>query len=103
MPGTRGGRMGQGQVNPAVIGILGAIGVVALIAVVYFALIKPGRDAAAAQKDWVSPEAAAARAPGGKPKDASHEAFLDELRAKEHGGAAPTTAPPAGRSRRRDE
>src|SRR4051794_13942478 len=96
----RGSATVQKEISPAVIGILGTVGVLAVLAVVYFALIKPGRDAAQAQKEWTSPEAAALRAPGGKPKDATHEAFVEQLRAKERGGAAGATV---GRSRRRDE
>ena len=93
---TKGGRMSTVQVNPF---IAGGVGLIVIALVAYFVFIKPGQDASKAAKDWISPEAAAARAPENRAKNPGKEAFLAQLRAKERSGAAA----PAPRSRRRDE
>jgi len=85
--------LGAKQVNPAIAIVIAVV--VVLIGIFVF-VIKPGRDADQAQKNWTSPEAVAARSPEGKPKDAAHEALVQQLQAKEgRQGGRP--------NRRRDE
>ena len=68
------------QVNP-IAAIAGAVVLVAALA--WFLWLGPKVQADKAARDWVTPQAAAARAPGGQPRDAAHEATVQKLRAKE--------------------
>ena len=65
------------------------IAVVAVVALGYFFLIRPGQREAQVRAEWVTPEAAALRGPG-KPRDESHEQFVQKLREKE-GSRRPLT------------
>ncbi len=76
-------------VNPVAV----IIGVVVLVLVIgYFAWLRPKQQEDQIVKEWTSPENVKRRSPEGRVTDPSHEAFVAQLRAKEHGGEA-TAAP----------
>ena len=70
------------QVNPIPV-IAG--GVVLAATLCWFMWLGPKSQEDRAVKEWTSPAAAAARAPGSQPKDATHEAFLQTVHAKQGG------------------
>lgn len=83
------------EINPAIL-------VIVVLAIVvsagYFLWLRPQQAADKAAKDWVTPEAAAARAPENRPKDPAHEALVQQLIQKERGSTNGVRV-----QRRRDE
>jgi len=59
------------------------VGVLLLLGLGWFFWLRPQQEADKAAKEWTSPEAAAARSPENRPKNAAHEAIVEQLRQKE--------------------
>ena len=85
----------RNPVNPA---ILVAILVVAVGAAAYFLWLRPTMQENKIRQEWTSEEAVNKRGPNA-PRDASYEAEIQQLRAKERNGQAGVLP---GTDRRRD-
>jgi len=72
-------RMRETHINPIPVV---AVSVIIAGGLAYFFWLKPSMEESKIKKEWTNPEQAALRAPGGKPVDQSHEAFLADLRQK---------------------
>ncbi len=84
---------GSNEINPIPVVVAA---VVLAGALCWFLWLGPKLAADKAASNWATPEAAAARSPENKPKNAAHESLVQQLREKEGGGG--------GRARsRRDE
>ena len=92
-PGKPKSGLSQREVNPVPFIVAGVVLVVVLI---FFFVIKPGMDQRKIEGEWSDPKNAALRGPG-RPKDPAADALAAQLRAKELGNK------PAGRGRRRDD
>lgn len=73
-------KLRQAQVNP-IVAIVGAVALVLVLG--YFFWLRPAQQEDAIRNNWNTPEAAALRAPGGRPKNEEHERFVEQLRQKE--------------------
>jgi hypothetical protein len=72
-------KLSQIQVNPVPVIV---VAVLAAAGLGYFFFIRPGQVESKIKENWATQEAAALRGPG-RPVNASHEAFVAELRRKE--------------------
>lgn len=74
------------QVKPAPVI---AAGVVIAAAMCWFLWLGPKVETDNTVKNWATPAAAAARSPENRPKDAKHEAVVQQLRQKEGAAGVP--------------
>ena len=81
-------KLRETAVNPIAV-IIGVV--VIVLAVGYLGWLRPKMQEDKIVKEWTSPENVRKRSPEGRVTDPTHEAFVAQLRAKEHAGAATST------------
>ncbi len=83
-------KLKETAVNPVAV----IVGVVVLVLIVgYFGWLRPKMQEDKILAEWTSPENVKARSPEGRVTNPAHEAFVEQLRAKERGGAAGGQSP----------
>jgi hypothetical protein len=94
MPASQKGGLKSIEVNPLAVG---AVAIVIVLVLGYAFWLRPMQQQSKIEKEWTTPEAAAARGPGGGTKDPAAASLAEQLRQKEGSNRANTQG-----SRRRE-